>query len=95
MLDESLPLTVHEYDEWGNPQTKEVFEYLKTYDPYFNIKKQAYPAILITASTLDIRVPYWQILKFAAKLRAHKTDSNVMMVKRTLRCRVRISMSTS
>jgi oligopeptidase B len=83
MLDESLPLTVHEYDEWGNPQEKEVFDYMKTYCPYFNIKPQSYPAILITASTLDIRVPYWQVLKFVAKVRANRTDSNLLLLKRS------------
>lgn len=83
MLDESLPLTVHEYDEWGNPNEPQVFQYLKSYDPYFNIRRQNYPHILITASTLDIRVPYWQVLKFVAKLRAHKTDSNLLMLKRS------------
>eukprot|EP01080_Neovahlkampfia_damariscottae_P007022 gene7022-11187_t len=70
MLNEDLPLTVHEYDEWGNPNEKEMLDYIKSYSPYENLKEEVdYPHILVTSSLFDYRVPFWNSLKFVAKLR--------------------------
>jgi len=83
MMDPSLPLTIHEYDEWGNPNNIDVFNYILSYDPYRNIKLQPYPHILVTASTIDPRVPYWQPVKWVAKLKVIKEqlkfDSNILL----------------
>jgi oligopeptidase B len=81
MLDASLPLTTSEYIEWGNPNEKAAFEYIKTYSPYDNIKAQNYPAMLIKVSLNDSQVPYWEGAKFAARLRATKTDNNLLLLK--------------
>ena len=81
MLDASLPLTTSEYIEWGNPNEKAAFEYMKTYSPYDNIKAQNYPAMLIKVSLNDSQVPYWEGAKFAAKLRMTKTDNNLLLLK--------------
>ncbi|HWT00406.1 MAG TPA: S9 family peptidase [Pyrinomonadaceae bacterium] len=81
MLDASLPLTTSEYIEWGNPNEKAAFEYMKTYSPYDNIKAQNYPVMLIKVSLNDSQVPYWEGAKFAAKLRATKTDNNLLLLK--------------
>lgn len=81
MLDTTLPLTVHEFDEWGDPASDHaVFDYMLSYDPYRNIKRQGYPHMMLTGSTLDIRVPCWQPLKYIAKLRQFKTDTNVLII---------------
>jgi len=81
MLDASLPLTVGEYLEWGNPNIKEEYDYMKTYCPYSNIKAAAYPDILITTSLNDSQVMYWEPAKYTAKLRAMKTDSNILVLR--------------
>jgi len=81
MLDATLPLTTSEYIEWGNPNEKAAYDYMKTYSPYDNIKKQAYPALLIRVSLNDSQVPYWEGSKFAAKLRTLKTDHNTLLLK--------------
>ncbi len=81
MLDASLPLTTSEYIEWGNPNQKTAYDYMKTYSPYDNVSKQPYPAILIRVSLNDSQVPYWEGAKLAAKLRAAKTDSNLLLLK--------------
>ena len=81
MLDATLPLTTSEYIEWGNPNEKAAFEYMKSYSPYDNIKAQDYPAMLIKVSLNDSQVPYWEGAKFAARLRATKTDNNVLLLK--------------
>ncbi len=81
MLDASLPLTTSEYIEWGNPNEKAAFDYMKTYSPYDNIKAQNYPVMLIKVSLNDSQVPYWEGAKFAAKLRATKTDNNLLLLK--------------
>ena len=81
MLDASLPLTTSEYIEWGNPNEKAAFDYIKTYSPYDNIKAQNYPVMLIKISLNDSQVPYWEGAKFAAKLRATKTDNNLLLLK--------------
>ena len=81
MLDESIPLTVIEYDEWGNPNEKEYFDYMLSYSPYDNVTAKAYPNMLITGGLNDTRVQYWEPAKWAAKLRANKTDDNVLLLK--------------
>lgn len=81
MLDPELPLTVTEYDEWGNPEEPEVYERIKAYAPYENLKAQAYPAMLVVAGYNDSRVQYWEAAKWVAKLRTLKTDSNLLLLK--------------
>ena len=82
MLDETLPLTPGEWPEWGNPITdKAAFDYLRSYSPYDNVKAQAYPPMLWTAGLNDPRVTYWEPAKMVAKLRAMKTDDNVLLLK--------------
>ena len=75
MLDESLPLTVGEFEEWGNPKIKEQYDYMKTYSPYDNLAAKAYPAMLVKTSFDDSQVMYWEPAKYVAKLRTLKTDS--------------------
>ncbi|MCB0832180.1 MAG: S9 family peptidase, partial [Bacteroidetes bacterium] len=81
MLDESLPLTVGEFLEWGNPKKKEEYDYMKTYCPYTNLTKKNYPAILVTTSFNDSQVMYWEPAKYVAKLRSLKTDNNPLLFK--------------
>ena len=81
MLDASLPLTTNEYTEWGNPNDKPAFDYIRTYSPYDNIRATAYPAMLVRISLNDSQVPYWEGAKYAAKLRAIKTDSHPLLLK--------------
>jgi len=82
MQDESLPLTPGEWPEWGNPITdKTAFEYIRSYSPYDNVKSQAYPPMMITGGLNDPRVTYWEPAKWAAKLRATKTDDNILLLK--------------
>jgi oligopeptidase B len=81
MLDASLPLTVGEYLEWGNPNEKAAFDYMKTYSPYDNIAAKDYPTILVKTSLNDSQVMYWEPAKYVAKMRSMKTDHNVLMLK--------------
>jgi oligopeptidase B len=81
MLDASLPLTVGEYEEWGNPNEKKAYDYMLRYSPYDNLKKTAYPAILVKTSFNDSQVMYWEPAKYTAKLRTLKTDGNVLLLK--------------
>jgi oligopeptidase B len=81
MLDASLPLTTSEWIEWGNPNNKAEFDYMIKYSPYDNIKPQNYPAMLVQVSLNDSQVPYWEGTKFAARLRAVKTDANPLLLK--------------
>ena len=81
MLDESLPLTVQEFLEWGNPKKKEEYAYIKSYSPYDNIRPADYPAMLVRVSLNDSQVPYWEGAKYVARLRATKTDKNVLLLK--------------
>ncbi|WP_433886407.1 S9 family peptidase [Pseudomonas vranovensis] len=81
MLDPELPLTVTEYDEWGNPQEPEVYERIKAYAPYENVRAQAYPALLVIAGYNDSRVQYWEAAKWVARLRVTKTDDNLLLLK--------------
>ena len=81
MLDASLPLTVQEYLEWGNPNEKPAYDYMKSYSPYDNIEAKSYPTMLIRTSLNDSQVMYWEPAKYVAKLRATKTDSNLLLFK--------------
>ena len=81
MLDSSLPLTSQEYLEWGNPNEKPAYEYMRSYSPYDNIGKKAYPAMLVRTSLNDSQVMYWEPAKYVAKLRATKTDRNWLLLK--------------
>lgn len=81
MMDASLPLTVGEYLEWGNPNEKAAFDYMRAYSPYDNLARKAYPAILITTSFNDSQVMYWEPAKYVAKLRTLKTDNNPLLLK--------------
>jgi oligopeptidase B len=84
MLDASLPLTVGEYLEWGNPNEKPAYDYMLTYSPYDNVKKQEYPITLVRTSFNDSQVMYWEPTKWVAKLRANKTGDEVLMLKTKL-----------
>ena len=82
MLDDGLPLTPGEFKEWGNPIiNQEIFQYIKSYSPYDNIRKQPYPHLYISSGLYDQRVTYWEPLKFIAKLREYKTDDNISLLK--------------
>ncbi len=81
MTDPTLPLTVIEYEQWGNPDEKEYFKYMRSYSPYDNVEPKAYPNLLLTAGLNDPRVSYWEPAKLAAKLRATKTDGNTLLLK--------------
>jgi len=81
MLDASLPLTVGEYEEWGNPQEKAAYDYMKTYCPYTNLEGKAYPALLVKTSFNDSQVMYWEPAKYVARLRTLKTDANTLLLK--------------
>jgi oligopeptidase B len=81
MLDESIPLTTGEYDEWGNPNQKEYYDYILSYSPYDNVQAKKYPNLLVTTSLQDSQVQYWEPAKWVAKLRATKTDKNVLLLK--------------
>ncbi len=81
MLDPSIPLTIGEFEEWGNPLDKEYYEYFKLYSPYDNVKKTDYPNMLVTGALNDSRVQYWEPAKWVAKLRANKTDSNIIILR--------------
>jgi len=80
MLDESIPLTTSEFDEWGNPKDKTYYEYMLSYSPYDNVKEQDYPAILVTTGLHDSQVQYFEPTKWAAKLRDLKTDDNLLVL---------------
>ncbi len=80
MLDESIPLTTNEYDEWGNPADRRCYDYLLSYSPYDNVRAQAYPAMLVTTGLWDSQVQYYEPAKWVAKIRAHKTDRNPLLL---------------
>ena len=84
MLDESLPLTVGEFEEWGNPKEKAAFDYMITYSPYDNIEAKAYPNMLVKTSFNDSQVMYWEPAKYVAKMRATRTDHNILILKTNL-----------
>ena len=81
MLDPTIPLTVTEYEEWGNPQEKIFYDYMKRYSPYDNVTARDYPPLLITAGLNDARVQYWEPAKWTARLRAAKTDDHLLLLK--------------
>lgn len=80
MLDESIPLTTGEFDEWGNPKEKEYYEYIRSYSPYDNVKPQDYPHLLVTSGLHDSQVQYWEPTKWVAKLRAMRTNTNLLLL---------------
>ena len=80
MLDDSIPLTTGEYDEWGNPNNKEYYAYMLSYSPYDNIEKKAYPNMLVTTGLHDSQVQYWEPAKWVAKLRDYKIDDNMLLL---------------
>jgi oligopeptidase B len=84
MLDESLPLTTQEYEQWGNPHNEPDYKYMLSYSPYDNIKQQEYPNILATAGWNDSQVLYHEPAKFVAKIRAMKTGNNIVLLKTNL-----------
>ena len=81
MLDDTLPLTTMEYNEWGNPNEKDFYDYMKSYSPYDNVQRQDYPHMLITGGISDPRVTYWEPAKWTARLRDTKTDDNLLLLK--------------
>jgi oligopeptidase B len=81
MLDESIPLTTFEFEEWGNPKQKKYYDYMKSYSPYDNVEAKNYPALLVTAGYNDAQVGYWEPAKWVAKLRELKTDTNQVLFK--------------
>jgi len=80
MLDDSIPLTTSEYDEWGNPNEKEYFDYMLSYSPYDNVDAKEYPNILVTTGLHDSQVQYWEPAKWVAKLRNLKTDNTILLL---------------
>lgn len=80
MLDASIPLTTGEYDEWGNPEVKEYYDYMLSYSPYDNVEKKAYPNLLVITGLHDSQVQYWEPAKWVAKLRDMKTDNNLLLL---------------
>ena len=81
MLDPTLPLTTQEYEQWGNPQDKTYYDYIRSYSPYDNIEKKNYPNMLITGGLNDSQVLFHEPAKYAAKLREMKTDNNLLMLR--------------
>jgi oligopeptidase B len=81
MLDDSIPLTTGEFDEWGDPKTKEYYDYMKSYSPYDNVEAKDYPALLVTTGLHDSQVQYFEPAKWVARLRTRKTDDNVLILK--------------
>ncbi len=81
MMDETIPLTTNEFDEWGNPKNKDSYDYMLSYSPYDQVKEQPYPNLLITTGFFDSQVQYWEPAKWLAKLRDKKTDENILIMK--------------
>jgi oligopeptidase B len=79
MLDDTIPLTTGEYDEWGNPNNEKYYKYIKTYSPYDNVEAKAYPNLLVTTGYHDSQVQYWEPAKWVAKLREMKPDGNILL----------------
>lgn len=80
MLDESIPLTTGEFEEWGNPKNKDAYDYMLSYSPYDNVSKKKYPNILVTTGLHDSQVQYWEPAKWVSKLRDYKTDNNILLL---------------
>ena len=85
MVDPTLPLTIGEYLEWGDPNEKDSYDYMKSYSPYDNLARRDYPAMLVTSSLNDSQVMYWEPAKYVAKLRTLKTDSNALLMKMNMK----------
>jgi oligopeptidase B len=81
MLDDTLPLTTGEYEEWGNPNEREYFDAMRAYSPYDNLAPGDYPAMLVETSLNDSQVMYWEPAKYVARLRALKTDANPLLLR--------------
>ena len=81
MLDESIPLTTGEFDEWGNPKNKEYYDYMLSYSPYDNVSKQDYPNMMVTTGLHDSQVQYWEPVKWVARLRDMKTNDNLLIMR--------------
>jgi oligopeptidase B len=81
MLDDRLPLTTGEYEEWGNPKDKVYYDYMKSYSPYDNLAANGYPAMLVETSLNDSQVMYWEPAKYVARLRRLKTDRNPLLLR--------------
>jgi oligopeptidase B len=81
MLDASIPLTAQEWEQWGNPAEPEAYAYMRKYSPYDNVRRASYPRMLVTSGVNDSRVAFWEPAKWVAKLRTHKTDSHVLLLK--------------
>jgi oligopeptidase B len=81
MLDESIPLTTNEYDEWGNPNNPDAYQYMLSYSPYDQVTRQNYPNLLVTTGLHDSQVQYFEPAKWVAKLREMKTDNNLLVFK--------------
>src|SRR5581483_5684538 len=81
MLDETIPLTAQEWEQWGNPKQAAAYAYLRRYSPYDNVEAKEYPAILVTSGINDPRVAFWEPVKWVAKLRALKTDRNTLLLR--------------
>ena len=84
MLDESIPLTTGEYDEWGDPRVRRYYEYIRSYSPYDNVTARRYPHLLVLAGLHDSQVQYWEPAKWVARLRARKTDENLLLLRTNL-----------
>ncbi len=84
MLDQSIPLTTNEFDEWGNPKEKHYYDYMLSYSPYDNVARQDYPAMLVTTGLWDSQVQYYEPAKWVARLRARKTDRNPLLLRTTM-----------
>jgi oligopeptidase B len=84
MLDESIPLTTNEFDEWGNPKLKEYYDYMLSYSPYDNVAAQDYPAMLVTTGLWDSQVQYFEPAKWVARLRARKTGDSPLLYRTTM-----------
>jgi oligopeptidase B len=80
MLDETIPLTTGEFQEWGNPKQKAYYDYMLSYSPYDNVLERAYPHLLVTSGLHDSQVQYWEPTKWVAKLRELKTDANLLLL---------------
>ena len=80
MLDDTLPLTTNEYEEWGNPNKKTYYDYMKSYSPYDNIKKQSYPHLLVISGYHDSQVQYWEPTKWVAKIRDYNQSRNLVLL---------------
>ena len=81
MLDESIPLTTFEYDEWGNPNDEKFYEYIRSYSPYDNIEAKSYPNLLVTAGLHDSQVQYWEPAKWVARLREIKKGDELILLR--------------